>query len=150
MNLIQTALLNLAFKQLESGEINRKQYRDLYLDIPKLGSSEEAPESIVDFVYNNKGDLGFKLTDDTITQIINQTTHDPEKAATILSKLVGTKANPTKVQDFLRYKLLEVDGNFYIVDMDRNAWVFLFPFLNWILPHIIFKINHVIVGKIDV
>lgn len=50
----------------------------------------------------------------------------------------------------LRYKILNIKGDFYILDMDRNGWVFLFPFLYWLLPHYLFKINQATVEKIEI
>lgn len=93
----QKYLLTDAFKQLKSGEIDRAEYLRLYLDIPKLEDSEEVPQSIVDFIYDNKGDLGYTLSADTITEIINQTTHaPPPEGSNDLNKISRNKSEPDK------------------------------------------------------
>lgn len=39
----------------------------------------------------------------------------------------------------IRYKIVDVGGNYYIQDMDRNNWLFFFPFLFWFLSYNIYQ-----------
>lgn len=40
-----------------------------------------------------------------------------------------------------RYRIINVNGNSYIFDLDRPFLVFFFPFLNWIKTHTIYRIT---------
>lgn len=42
----------------------------------------------------------------------------------------------------LRYRILTIDNETYILDMGKPKWKVLFPLLNWILPHIVYKVNN--------
>ncbi|MGY0691368.1 DUF443 family protein [Virgibacillus sp. FSP13] len=41
----------------------------------------------------------------------------------------------------LRYKLLIINGENYIIDVDKPFWIYLFPFAYWFLPNTVFRID---------
>jgi len=41
----------------------------------------------------------------------------------------------------VRYKLLQVDDTYYLLDMDRLAWSIVFPFIYWFVPHPVYQID---------
>ncbi|GIO23664.1 DUF443 domain-containing protein [Oceanobacillus sp. J11TS1] len=41
----------------------------------------------------------------------------------------------------MRYRILIIDGEQYILDMERSLWKIIFPFLFWLVPSQIFKIE---------
>jgi len=41
----------------------------------------------------------------------------------------------------VRYKLLQVDDTYYLVDMDRLVWSIAFPFIYWFIPHPVYQID---------
>lgn len=43
----------------------------------------------------------------------------------------------------LRYKIISIEGDNYIIDMDRPLWGLIFPFGRWMMPHAIYKINNI-------
>ncbi|MEI3614944.1 DUF443 family protein [Pseudogracilibacillus sp. SO30301A] len=40
-----------------------------------------------------------------------------------------------------RYRILIINGEQYILDMERSFWKTIFPFFNWILPSTVFKVE---------
>lgn len=48
----------------------------------------------------------------------------------------------------IRYKLLHVQGKYYIYDMDRLGWSFLFPFIHWFMPHPVYQIDEATYEKL--
>lgn len=51
----------------------------------------------------------------------------------------------------IRYRILIINGEQYILDMERSFWKILFPFFFWMLPSPIFKVeNQDIVEKLKV
>lgn len=48
----------------------------------------------------------------------------------------------------IRYKLLHVHGKYYIYDMDRLGWSFLFPFIHWFMPHPVYQIDEATYEKL--
>ncbi|MCR1836238.1 DUF443 domain-containing protein [Oceanobacillus caeni] len=49
----------------------------------------------------------------------------------------------------LRYRILTIDEQSYILDMGRPFWKILFPFFYWILPQTAYKVNdHELIEKI--
>src|SRR5690625_7358237 len=41
----------------------------------------------------------------------------------------------------LRYKILTINQDHYIIDSDKPLWVLLFPFFYWLIPHTVYKIE---------
>ncbi|MTW86059.1 DUF443 family protein [Virgibacillus dakarensis] len=41
----------------------------------------------------------------------------------------------------LRYRILTIDGEEYIMDMGHSFWKIIFPFFFWLLPNPVFKVN---------
>ena len=41
----------------------------------------------------------------------------------------------------VRYKLLQVDNKYYLLDMDRLVWSIVFPFIYWFVPHLVYQID---------
>src|SRR5699024_2909520 len=48
-----------------------------------------------------------------------------------------------------RYKVLEVDEEYYILDMTSTYWLFILPFLNWFISYKGYKIDKSIVKEIQ-
>lgn len=40
-----------------------------------------------------------------------------------------------------RYKIISIDDENYIVDVDRPFWIIFFPLIYWLIPHTVYKIN---------
>ncbi len=51
------------------------------------------------------------------------------------------KCKVEQVYKNMRYKVLRLNGNLYILDMDRSFWGFLFPFVYWFMHHKAYKID---------
>ncbi|MEC5425185.1 DUF443 family protein [Virgibacillus sp. C22-A2] len=45
------------------------------------------------------------------------------------------------LENYIRYRILIINGEQYILDMERSFWKILFPFFVWIVPSTIFKVN---------
>ncbi|BAC13291.1 hypothetical conserved protein [Oceanobacillus iheyensis HTE831] len=61
------------------------------------------------------------------------------------------KCNVQGVFKNLRYRIVEIDEEKYILDMGNSIWKIIFPFLHWVLPKPVYKIdNQVIVEKLKV
>ena len=41
----------------------------------------------------------------------------------------------------LRYKVLTINQDHYIIDSDKPLWVLLFPFFYWLILHTVYKIE---------
>ncbi|GLO65776.1 DUF443 family protein [Oceanobacillus kimchii] len=41
----------------------------------------------------------------------------------------------------MRYRILIINGEHYILDMERSFWKIIFPFLFWMLPSTVFKVD---------
>ncbi|MFD1335891.1 DUF443 domain-containing protein [Oceanobacillus iheyensis] len=51
----------------------------------------------------------------------------------------------------LRYRILEINGEEYVLDFGNSIWKIIFPFLHWVLPNPVYKIdNHEIIEKLEV
>ncbi|MFS0752066.1 DUF443 domain-containing protein [Oceanobacillus sp. 1P07AA] len=51
----------------------------------------------------------------------------------------------------LRYRILEINGEEYVLDFGNSIWKIIFPFLHWVLPNPVYKIdNHEIIEKLKV
>ncbi|UUI05221.1 DUF443 domain-containing protein [Oceanobacillus jeddahense] len=49
----------------------------------------------------------------------------------------------------IRYRILIINGEQYILDMERSFWKIIFPFLFWIFPTPVFKVeDHTIVEQL--
>lgn len=48
-----------------------------------------------------------------------------------------------------RYKVLEVDEEYYILDMTSTYWLFILPFLNWFFSHKAYRIDKSILKEIQ-
>ncbi|MRX72695.1 DUF443 family protein [Bacillus lacus] len=46
-----------------------------------------------------------------------------------------------QVTKTLRYRLLKIEGQTYILNMSQFIWNIVFPFLIWILPQTIYKVD---------
>ncbi|WP_449354449.1 DUF443 family protein [Virgibacillus natechei] len=42
----------------------------------------------------------------------------------------------------IRYRILIIDGEHYILDMEQSFWKIIFPFLFWVLPSPVFKVEN--------
>jgi|SRR5699024_3735129 len=40
-----------------------------------------------------------------------------------------------------RYRILMIDGETYIMDIERSFWKIIFPFFFWLLPNSVFKVK---------
>ncbi|OEH54452.1 hypothetical protein AQ616_11885 [Oceanobacillus sp. E9] len=60
------------------------------------------------------------------------------------------KCNVRGVFKNIRYRILEINDEEYILDMGNSIWKIIFPFLHWILPNPVYKINNEIVDKLAV
>lgn len=49
----------------------------------------------------------------------------------------------------IRYKILCIDGEYYILDMDKPAWAIIFPFIYWFLPHTVYKIDYYLLEELN-
>ena len=52
--------------------------------------------------------------------------------------MIGEVERPNKN---IRYKLVNVEGEYYILDQDRPIWLILFPFIYWFKSHIVYQID---------
>jgi len=50
----------------------------------------------------------------------------------------------------VRYKLLRVKDEYYLLDMDRLAWSIVFPFIYWFVPHSVYRIDEATYEKLKV
>ncbi|WP_449354448.1 DUF443 family protein [Virgibacillus natechei] len=41
----------------------------------------------------------------------------------------------------IRYRILIIDGEHYILDMERSFWKIIFPFFMWMFPTLVFKVD---------
>src|SRR5699024_315794 len=48
----------------------------------------------------------------------------------------------------IRYKLVSVEDEYYILDQDRPIWLILFPFVYWFKSHIVYQINQATYEKL--
>ena len=46
-----------------------------------------------------------------------------------------------QLEDNIRYRILIINGEQYILDMEQSFWQTIFPFFVWILPNTVFKIE---------
>ncbi|MEC5425184.1 DUF443 family protein [Virgibacillus sp. C22-A2] len=46
-----------------------------------------------------------------------------------------------RLKDNIRYRILIINGEQYILDMERSFWKIVFPFLFWVLPSTVFKVD---------
>ncbi|MEW9678045.1 DUF443 family protein [Lentibacillus sp. L22] len=44
------------------------------------------------------------------------------------------------IPKILRYRMLTIDGEVYILDLWGSFWKIIFPFLFWILPNRVYKV----------
>ena len=51
------------------------------------------------------------------------------------------EVNYTAMSMRIRYKILTIDDEDYIIDADRPLWVLFIPFAYWLIPHTVYKIN---------
>ncbi|CDQ38555.1 hypothetical protein M948_05025 [Virgibacillus sp. CM-4] len=52
------------------------------------------------------------------------------------------KCEIQRVNKNIRYRILSINNNdYYLVDMGQSLWKILFPFLFWIFPHTVYKID---------
>lgn len=51
------------------------------------------------------------------------------------------------VENNIRYRVLNINGERYILDMERSFWKILFPFFYWVFPHSVFKIEDLDIVK---
>lgn len=52
--------------------------------------------------------------------------------------MIGEVERPNKN---IRYKLVNVEDEYYILDQDRPIWLILFPFVYWFKSHMAYQIN---------
>lgn len=48
----------------------------------------------------------------------------------------------------IRYKLVQVDDTYYILDMDRVIWSIIFPFMQWFRPQLVYQIDQAMYEKV--
>lgn len=58
------------------------------------------------------------------------------------------KSNIQGVYKNIRYRILSINGQGYLIDLDRPIWVILFPFAYWFLGHSAYKIDDDAIKKI--
>ncbi|MEC5425182.1 DUF443 family protein [Virgibacillus sp. C22-A2] len=46
-----------------------------------------------------------------------------------------------RLEDNIRYRILTINGEQYILDMERSFWKIIFPFFVWMLPSTVFKVE---------
>jgi len=51
------------------------------------------------------------------------------------------KCEMQKVMNNTRFRILKIEGRTYILDLSQSAWKILFPFLTWIVPNTIYKVD---------
>lgn len=51
------------------------------------------------------------------------------------------KCKVQRVSKNLRYRILTIEGEDYILDMGRSFWKMVFPFFFWIFPNFVYKVN---------
>ncbi|MBO1002265.1 DUF443 family protein [Pseudogracilibacillus auburnensis] len=49
----------------------------------------------------------------------------------------------------IRYKILNINEDIYILDMGKYIWLFLFPFVFWFIPHKAYKIDNATFKRIQ-
>src|SRR5699024_9079642 len=59
--------------------------------------------------------------------------------------MIGEVERPNKN---IRYKLVNVEGEYYILDQDRPIWLILFPFIYWFKSHVVYQINQATYEKL--
>src|SRR5699024_943096 len=70
---------------------------------------------------------------------------NPFACYTIMNtKRVGDCSMKSEVQHLAnneRYRILMIDGEAYIMDIESSFWKIIFPFLFWLLPNHVFKVE---------
>ncbi|GAE32066.1 DUF443 family protein [Alkalihalobacillus hemicellulosilyticus] len=51
------------------------------------------------------------------------------------------KCEIQKVMNNTRFRILKIEGHTYILDLSQSIWNILFPFLTWIVPNTIYKVD---------
>lgn len=51
------------------------------------------------------------------------------------------KCEIQKVMNNTRFRILKIEGHTYILDMSQSIWNIFFPFLTWIIPNTIYKVD---------
>ncbi|GIO23657.1 DUF443 family protein [Oceanobacillus sp. J11TS1] len=46
-----------------------------------------------------------------------------------------------KIYKNTRYRILSIEGQTYILDMSQSIWKILFPFLTWLLPNTVYRVD---------
>jgi len=59
--------------------------------------------------------------------------------------MLGEVERPNKN---IRYKLVNVEDEYYILDQDRPIWLILFPFVYWFKSHLVYQINQATYEKL--
>src|SRR5699024_4970133 len=59
--------------------------------------------------------------------------------------MIGEVERPNKN---IRFKLVNVEDEYYILDQDRPIWLILFPFAYWFKSHIVYQINQATYEKL--
>ena len=52
--------------------------------------------------------------------------------------IIGEVERPNKN---IRYKLVKINDEYYVLDQDRPIWLILFPFIYWFKSHLVYQIN---------
>ncbi|SHM54659.1 tandem five-transmembrane protein [Gracilibacillus kekensis] len=52
-----------------------------------------------------------------------------------------------RVYNNIRFRMLDIDGDRFVMDMSRSVWNILIPFLTWIAPNTIYKIDKQVSDK---
>ncbi|MEJ8778597.1 DUF443 family protein [Pseudogracilibacillus sp. ICA-222130] len=52
--------------------------------------------------------------------------------------MIGEVERPNKN---IRYKLVKINDEYYILDQDKPMWLILFPFVYWFKSHLVYQIN---------
>src|SRR5699024_8659724 len=47
-----------------------------------------------------------------------------------------------RIHKNIRYRILSINGRHYLIDMDQPFWIFLCPFIYWLLPHKVYRIDN--------
>lgn len=57
------------------------------------------------------------------------------------------KCEVQRIDNNMRYRILIINGEQYILDMERSFWKIIFPFFVWMLPNKVFKVEDATIAE---
>ncbi|MDE5415228.1 DUF443 family protein [Alkalihalobacterium chitinilyticum] len=60
------------------------------------------------------------------------------------------KCEVQRVKNNPRFRILKIEGNTYIIDLSQSIWKIIFPFLTWVIPNKIYKVDEGEISKLQV